>query len=264
MLTTLEWVYFALILLCAFIGGYFPLFRPDQARSKEGFPHGEAFSSGVFLALALVMLLPSASVGFSKALPTIEYPIAAGIALVAFVLLLGAEHLTTFLVGRSLPEEQGSRIPAIIPIIMTAMIAMPSFFLGAALGMSDHAAALLILLAIVLHKSTAGFALALAMTRSTLTRGQALTLFTCFAFMTPLGLLAGGIIRAQMTDSATFVRATVLALGAGTFLFMGTLHEMKRASLIEHCCRLSCFLYMLAGMSLTALVRWIVGEAHHF
>jgi hypothetical protein len=39
---------------------------------------------------------------------------------------------------------------------------------------------------------------------------------------------------------------------------------MKRAPLIAHCCRLSCFLFMLAGLGITAFVRWLVGEAHRF
>jgi len=251
-------------LLCAFAGGYLPLAKPEQARGAAGFPKGEAFSSGVFLALALTMLLPSAFVVFRQAIPDLNYPISSVIAIVAFLVLLAVEHLTGHLVAQSLPLREGVRIPAMIPLIMTGMIAAPSFFLGAALGISDPVAAALIFIAIILHKGTAAFALALAMTRSTLTRGQTLLLFTSFALITPLGIVAGGLAREYITGSALLVKATVLALGAGTFLYMGTLHELKRASLIAHCCKLSCFLYMLAGLFITALVRWIVGEAHRF
>lgn len=264
MLTTVQWFYLVTTLLCAFAGGYLPLARPDRARSAEGFPNGEAFSSGVFLALSLTMLLPSAFVGFRQAMPSVEYPIASVITIAAFLILLSLEHLTGHLVADSLPLEEGVRIPATVPVIMTAMIATPSFFLGAALGVSDPVAAALIFIAIILHKGTAAFALALAMTRSTLARGQAWILFTCFALTTPLGILVGGSAREHMTGSVPLAKATVLALGAGTFLYMGTLHEMKRSPLIEHCCKFSCFLAMLAGLSITALVRWIVGEAHRF
>ena len=155
-------------------------------------------------------------------------------------------------------------MPAVIPIVLTAIVAAPSFLLGAALGISDPTAAALIFVAIIIHKGTAGFALALTMTRSTLTHRQSVTLFTCFALFTPLGIVFGNLAGEFMTSSAVFARAIVLALGAGTFLYMGTLHDMKRASLIEHCCKLSCFLWMLAGLSITALVRWVVGEAHRF
>ena len=70
---------------------------------------------------------------------------------------------------------------------MTTMIAIPSFFLGAALGVSDMPAALMIFLAIIIHKGTAAFALALKMVRSTMTRKQSLLLFSCFCCSTPPG-----------------------------------------------------------------------------
>lgn len=262
MLTPVQWAYLVVILLCAFAGGYLPLARPDQARGPQGFPNGEAFSSGVFLALALTMLLPSSFAVFRQVLPDLEYPIASVIAILAFLVLLALEHLMGHLVGHTLSAETSVRIPAIIPLIMASMIAAPSFFLGVALGVSDPLAAALIFVAIVLHKGTAAFALALSMSRSTLSRRQALLLFSLFALSTPLGIVAGGVAREYFTGSALIAKGTVLALGAGTFLYMGTLHEMKHASLIEHCCKPRCFIWMLAGLVITALVRFIVGEAH--
>lgn len=262
LLTTVQWIYLAAILITAFAGGYFPLFKPQRARGTEGFPHGEAFSSGVFLALSLTMLLPSSFVAFRQSLPDVEYPIASVIAIVAFLILLAIEHLTGHVVVDSLPSNEGTQIPAIVPVVLTAMIAAPSFLLGAALGISEPTAAALIFIAIILHKGTAAFALALTMTRSTLTRRQSLILFSCFAFFTPLGIIFGTVVGEHMSGSAVLVKATVLAIGAGAFLYMGTLHELKRASLIEHCCKLNCFLCMFAGLLITALVRWIVGEAH--
>jgi len=264
MLTSVQWIYLCVILVCAFCGGYLPLTKPEQARGAQGFPNGEAFSSGVFLALSLTMLLPSAYVVYRQALPNLDYPLSSVIAIVAFLVLLAIEHLTGHLVAHSLPTREGVRIPAVIPVIMTGMIAALSFFLGAALGISDPVAAALIFIAIILHKGTAAFALALTMTRSTLTRNQTLVLFSLFALITPLGILAGGFAREYITGPVLIVKRTVLALGAGAFLYMGTLHEMRHASLIEHCCKLRCFAWMLTGLTITALVRWIVGEAHRF
>ncbi|WP_425399352.1 ZIP family metal transporter [Aeoliella sp.] len=262
MLTALQWVYLVIILLCAFAGGYIPLSRPERARLGEGFPLGEAFSSGVFLALSLTMMLPSAFVVFRQAVPDMNYPWSSAIAIVAFLAMLAMEHLSGHYVSHEQPASPGATLPAAIPIVLTAMIAMPSFFLGAMLGMSDPDAAALIFIAIILHKGTAAFALALAMVRSTLSRGQTLLLFTAFASITPLGIVAGGLAEEYITDSALVVKAVVLSLGAGTFLYMGTLHEMKRATLIQHCCRPSCYVALIAGLAITGLVRWIVGEAH--
>jgi len=55
---------------------------------------------------------------------------------------------------------------------MTIMIAIPSFFLGTALGMNRLA-----VVAIMAHKGSAGFALALNMARSRLSRGQGASCF---------------------------------------------------------------------------------------
>jgi solute carrier family 39 (zinc transporter), member 1/2/3 len=264
MLTSTQWIYLVLILLIAFMGGYYPFTKPGQVRTNGGFPRGEAFSAGVFLALSLTMLLPSAFHIFQKQLPEINYPIGSAIAILAFLCLLAMEHMTMHAIASERNDVDHERLPARIPLVMTTMIALPSFFLGATLGLSDNTGATLIFIAIILHKGTAAFALMLMMVRSTLSRSQTVVLFTVFALITPLGIIFGGFVHNELTASTTLIKATVLALGAGTFLYMGTLHEMKHASLIEHCGKRNCFLAMVAGLIITALVRFMVGEAHRF
>lgn len=264
MLTPIQWIYLFIILLIAFVGGYYPFAKPEQVRSDGGFPRGEAFSSGVFLALSLTMLLPSSFHIFQQELPELNYPIGSVIAILAFLGLLAMEHMTMHSIGRERIRTENERLPARIPLIMTTMIALPSFFLGTTLGLSDDTASTLIFIAIILHKGTAAFALMLTMVRSTLSRTQTITLFTIFALSTPLGIILGGFIHNDLSASTALIKAIVLSLGAGTFLYMGTLHEMKHASLIEHCCKRNCFLAMVAGLFITALVRFVVGEAHLF
>ena len=264
MLTVIQWVHLFIILLIAFAGGYIPFAKPGQVRSNGGFPRGEAFSSGVFLALSLTMLLPASFQIFQHALPDINYPIGSIIAIVAFLALLAMEHMTMHSIEKDRIKIKDDLLPARIPLVMTTMIALPSFFLGTTLGMSDNTEATLIFIAIILHKGTAAFALMLTMVRSTLSRTQTVILFTAFALITPLGILFGGFVHNELSPSTILIKAVVLSLGAGTFLYMGTLHEMKHASLIEHCGKRSCFLAMVAGLVITALVRFVMGEAHHF
>ncbi len=95
MLTPFQWISLVSVLLIAFAGGYLPLFRPDRARQASGFPLGQAFAVGVFLALSLTIMLPSAFQLLHKAFPNVDYPLASGIAITAFLLLLGLEHLTS-------------------------------------------------------------------------------------------------------------------------------------------------------------------------
>ena len=59
MLSNIQIFYLVAILLSAIAGGFLPLLKPEKVRTSDGFPRGEAFASGVFLALSLLMMLPS-------------------------------------------------------------------------------------------------------------------------------------------------------------------------------------------------------------
>lgn len=251
------------IFAAALAGGGAPFVKRREALSDQGFPLGEAFAVGVFLALALIIMLPAGLHLVGKAWPGWDYPIAALIAASAFIGLLLVEHYSQHLRPRPGPGAMQRTSPA-IPVIMTIMIAAPSFFLGAALGISSGASAWMIFIAILAHKSSAGFALALKMVRSDLRWGLALALFGLFALSTPLGILVGDDLQHILTGPrAAPVKGVILSLAAGTFLYMGTLHEMRHAPLIKDCAKVKGFLSMLSGFGLTALVRWLMGTAHH-
>jgi zinc transporter ZupT len=261
MLTPLKCLYLISILAVTFLGGYLPLFKPERARDVKGFPGGQAFAAGVFLALSLTMMLPSAYHLFGTALPGVDFPLGSVIAIASFVLLLWLDHMSMHI--RPAERADESLAPPSIPIIMTFMIAVPSFFLGAALGVSESLAALFIFVAIMAHKGTAGFALALKMARSKLTRPRVFALYLTFALSTPTGIIVGGEIHQFLTGNAMLlIKGVILSLAAGTFLYMSTLHELKHTPMIEQCnCRKG-FLLMLSGFAVTALVRLLLGEVH--
>ena len=260
MLTGFQWFSIFIILVCTFLGGFLPLFHPEKARLLRGFPRGQAFSAGVFLALSLTMMLPSAFHLFSHAFPVLDFPLAAVIAILTFLLLLFLEHTVDQF--RRSKDEDGARSP-VIPIIMTFMIAVPSFLLGTALGISKTEAAVFILIAILAHKSSAGFALALKMVRSTLSRKKVFFLFTLFACATPLGIIVGQHVHNLLgTHAMVVAKAFVLSIASGVFLYMSTLHELKDTPLIVDCCNRKGFAIAFAGFVLTALVRLLIGEVH--
>lgn len=58
------------------------------------------------------------------------------------------------------------------------------------------------------------------------------------------------------------VKAVVLAMAAGVFLYMSTLHELKDTPLIVDCRQRKGFAFAVSGFVLTALVRLLIGEAH--
>jgi len=262
MLTGLQWFSLFIILACTFAGGYMPLFHPERARRLHGFPMGQAFSAGVFLALSLTMMMPSASHLFSHAFSKLDFPLASVIAISAFLFLLLIEHGVEQLRHSKKMEIGGLNSP-IIPVIMTCMIAVPSFFLGTALGISNTEAAVFILIAILAHKSSAGFALALKMVRSTLSRSKVIWLFIIFACSTPTGIIVGQHLHAMLGINAMLVvKAFVLSIASGVFLYMSTLHELKDTPLIVDCGSRKGFAVAVLGFALTALVRLLIGEAH--
>jgi zinc transporter 1/2/3 len=263
MLTNFQWFSLITILLATYAGGFYPLLRQQKAKQSDGFPLGQAFTSGVFLALSLTLMFPSALHLLNKAFSDLDYPVASIVAISAFLLLLGLEHITSHIHRKSKSTEH-KQSPPIIPIIMTVMIAIPSFFLGTALGVSETSAAVFIWVAIMTHKSSAAFALALKMIRSTLSKNHTWLIFSMFAFSTPIGIVFGQDIHKYLSnDIMLIVKGTVLALAAGTFLYMSTLHDLENSPSIKICRTKKGFLVMVCGFAITALVRLLIGAAHH-
>ena len=251
---------FIVILGAAVAGGFYPLTRREAARSEEGFPYGEAFTSGVFLALSLVIMLPAGMHLFEKAFPSEVLPWSVIIAIGAFVILLSLEHKAVNITQKS---GGGKLTPASIPIIMTVLIAIPSFLLGTALSLSGTETALFILAAILAHKSSAGFGLALTMVRSRLTVNQTYILYSVFALSTPIGIVAGADAKHFMSgDELLILKAFTLSIASGVFLYMATLHELHNAPFIRHCSNPKCFWFMVFGLILTICVKLILGLGH--
>ncbi|MEO1192464.1 MAG: ZIP family metal transporter [Pseudomonadota bacterium] len=262
LLTLFQWLCVLGIFAAALAGGLYPLLRPTKARDIHSLPLGEAFTSGVFLALALTMMLPSAFHVLGTSLPGVNFPVAALIAVFAFLLLLAIEH-ASHLVERGAAQVDGDQMPAVIPLIMTTLIAIPSFLLGAAFAVSATETAIFIFIAIMMHKSSAAFGLALMMVRSRLKHWQAWMTFLLFALATPLGIVFGADLHQNLGNEAmVLAKGIILALAGGVFLFLSTLHQFQHAAMIRICCTKNGFLFLLAGFAITALVRLIIGEAH--
>jgi len=260
-MTGLHWAALTGILAVTLAGGWLPLSRPERARRADGFPLGKPFACGVFLALSLSMMLPSGLHLLGKAYPDAPLPLAPVAAAMVFLLLLFMEHREEELAARGIRPD-GLTSPA-IPVIMTVMIAIPSFLLGTALGVSATAEALVIFIAIVAHKGTAGFALAVKMVNSTMSRTQVLLLYCFFACSTPLGIVVGQGARDDLTGYEMLeAKGFVLSAAAGVFLYMSTMHGLRDNPLIVQCRRHAGFVAMVAGFVMTVGARFMIGEAH--
>lgn len=232
------------IFLIAVAAGYLP-FRKKLANREFEFPIGEAVACGVFLGAGLIHMLGDASAGFIAA--GYQYPFAFLIAGLSFLALLLLEHVG----GEMQAHHSNSKNMALLAVLM---LSIHSLLEGAAVGISgEFLTALVLALAIIAHKWAASFSLALQINKSALSFKTGFVLFLIFALMTPLGILLGNSIIAH-TGSNPLMTPIFSALAAGTFLYIGTLHGLRRAIMIERCCNMREFCFMLFGFALMAIV----------
>jgi zinc transporter ZupT len=78
-------------------------------------------------------------------------------------------------------------------------------------------------------------------------------LFGIFALMVPLGVVFGTLATQYLTQYP-LVEPIFSALAAGTFLYLGTLHGLKHAVMIEKCCDLRRFTLVIIGFAIMAVV----------
>ena len=245
------------ILIISVIGGYFPLFK-YKGESTHAFSGGKAFTSGVFLALSLTVMLPSGFSLWTQILQPHVYPMATYITIATFIILLAIEHKLDHV------QQDADKYSPVIPIVMTLMIGLCSFLLGTALGVSDTLAAIMVFFAIIAHKGSAAFALSLTMVRSKMTRPQSFICFGIFALATPAGIVVGSIVHHSLSShSGMIFKALVVSIAAGVFLYLATTFGLRHTPFVSNCKNKKGFFYMLIGLLITVAVSVILNYAQH-
>ena len=250
------------IFIITLTAGWLPFVKRINMRMGIDFPIGEALASGVFLGVGLLHMLSDASKGFATA--GYDYPFASLLAGAMFLFLLWLEHL-----GRDYYQHQhehhdehghghhhdhcGSRGKSFAVLALT-MLSLHAFLESAALGLSTNFTIVLMLaIAILAHKWAESFALAIQLTKSTLSPKMGMVYFMLFALVAPIGIFLGGYASAKI-EHLPLLGPTFLALAAGTFLYLGTLHGLSRAVMVQQCCNLKQYTFVIIGFSLMAIV----------
>lgn len=250
-LTLFKLVLALIILLSAIIGGLWPFVKKGRHLSNEAvkeldFPVGESLASGIFLGAGLLHMLPDAATEFTKA--GYHYPFPFLIAGCSFLLLLLLEHIVGSL------KHHATHFLSSIALLTVSMLSIHAFLEGTALGLAEgFTTTVVIFIAIIAHKSAASFALAINLNKSSLSFNSRVINFSFFALMTPLGIFGGTWIL-DSTQQNLLLMPIFSSLAAGTFIYIGTLHGLARASLIRHCCNMKEFFIMLLGFIVMALV----------
>jgi zinc transporter 1/2/3 len=234
-----------LIFLASLVAVAYPLkirALPSHNRLLE---LGDAFASGIFLGAALFHMLPDSTRDFASTLGNVHYPLAELCCAGGFLLLLFFERLS----GNSSHHDHSA-----ISLVIAIIIIIHSFIEGAALGVNTtFATASIIFLAIIIHKSSEGFMLAITLNRSELSLKAIIPLISIFALMTPLGIAFGTSLTLFLqVKTGQLLTAGFNAFAAGTFLYMSTLHHINHHQRSHHGEGLIEFMAVLAGLSIMA------------
>ena len=134
------------------------------------------------------------------------------------------------------------------------MLSIHSLVLGTALGFShEYSLVIMLFLAIITHKWAESFAIAVQLNKSSLTSAKSVVFFLIFAMMTPLGIFIGWFLGHGVETNSLF-DPILIAVSAGTFLYLGTLHGLERCVMVERCCNLRDFSFVIIGFLLMASV----------
>lgn len=244
--TGLKILFGLIIFIVILLAGWLPFKKRIKEDSHIDFPVGETLATGVFLGAALLHMLPEANHSFK--LLGYDYPFAFIITGAVFLVFLWFEHL-----GKELYHHHDASHPA-FAILAWSMLSVHSVMLGAALGLAHYNSMIIMLfLAIITHKWAESFAIAVQLNKSSLSTRKSMIFFFIFSLMTPLGIYFGWFFGHGIETNSIF-DPILMAASAGTFLYLGTLHGLERCVMVERCCNLRDFSYVIIGFLLMASV----------
>ena len=243
---TLKLFFAISILTVILLAGWYPFKKRLRNNEHLDLPIGETLATGVFLGAALLHMMPEANALFKTM--GYHYPFAYLLTGGIFLLFLWLEH-----VGKELYHHRDSTHPA-FAILAWLMLSIHSLVLGTALGFShEYSLVIMLFLAIITHKWAESFAIAVQLNKSSLSTQKSVIFFLIFALMTPLGI-AIGYYCGHGVETHSLFDPILIAISAGTFLYLGTLHGLERCVMVERCCNLRDFSFVIIGFLLMASV----------
>jgi solute carrier family 39 (zinc transporter), member 1/2/3 len=260
-----------------FFGGAFGVLMawvPRRGAAGERFmTWADTFAGGVLAGAALVHLLEAGADSFRALDPSIKFPLAFVLAGAGFLLMLLIEGVivanpdlsqsSLHSGSRGASHEVSPQIHSSEPhpfiFVLLLVLSIHSVIVGLTLGaQSSAASAVIVLIAILAHKSVAGFALGISYRRAGHSLRGTLPVAAFFSAMTPLGILAGTTIGLLILPVGQQVFEAVFdSVGAGTFLYIATL-DIIRTEFERPGGRWQKWLLTSVGFAVMALLaRWI-------
>jgi zinc transporter ZupT len=244
--TSLKILFGLIIYGVIILAGWYPFRKRIRDGRHIDFPIGETLATGVFLGAALLHMLPESTTLFTDL--GYQYPFSFIITGAVFLIFLWFEHL-----GKELYHHHSAKHPA-FALVAWAMLSIHSIMLGAALGLAHyHSMIIMLFLAIITHKWAESFAIAVQLNKSSLSTKASLFFFLLFSLMTPCGIYLGWYFGHGLETRSVF-DPILLSASAGTFLYLGTLHGLERCVMVERCCNLRDFSFVIVGFLMMATV----------
>jgi zinc transporter 1/2/3 len=239
-----------LIFIVSLVSVIYPIKTRSYPTHNRKLELGDAFASGIFLGAALFHMLPEANSLFAEIIPSIHYPLAEAFCAAGFLLLLFLERL-----AQSASDNKKNQTTA-LPYMLAFILVIHALIEGAALGVNEtFTTASIIFVAIIAHKGSESFALAVILNRSQLTLKAIVITVLIFSLMTPLGIALGTSLTTMLvTQQGSLMTAGFNAFAAGTFLYMSTLHHINHHHRTEGSESLWEFVFLLSGLVIMALI----------
>ena len=240
----------AIILSVSLGAGYWPFQHRRVHRAGMEWPLAEALTAGIFLGAGMLHMLGDAMITMADA--GYQYPLPILLAASSFLVLFFLEHILFHL------YQSDHAHTSVFGVLAVVMLSLHAIIEGSAMGITPHlATAVIIFTAIIAHKWAASFALAMLLTRAGIPLKRGIFLFLFFVAMTPLGVVIGEALT-HYAESHVLIAPICNSLAAGTFIYLGTVHGLKKSVFLRACQKPIEFLFMLLGFALMAVVAiWI-------
>ena len=226
---TFKAISFFAVLFIGAMGGVLSMKLENSKNSRFLFSLGNSFAAGVFLAAGLIHMLPDANEGFKQ---LGDFPWAFLGCAIGFIIILFLEKVVLeghHAVVKSIDGPRNNPLSMRV-YILVLILSIHSIIAGIALGTETSMThSMIILFAILAHKGSASFALAINLFKDNVKKTLIFKILALFCFMTPIGIVLGVLIDTLMSGTMQQIAtASFDSLAAGTFLYvsiLGITHE---------------------------------------
>lgn len=239
------------IFIVAMLAGLLPM---QLGHFHTGPSHiADSITNGIFLGAAIFHMLPDAQAGF-EGLGYHRYPYAILLCLTGVIFLQLVKYITLLFNRKS----NNSKLNGIMILIV---LCIHSIIEGSSLGINTTITyAFVIFIAIMAHKSCDSFALANTIKRYNIMTHYQFYIVLLYALMTPFGIaLASTTIGMLSERTGTLVEASLNALAAGTFIYIGGLDTIIQQFSVKRIRQnVIDFFSLIFGMGLMGLLAiWV-------